>query len=228
LLGDIGRLNENVFQYIAKDWLQAVASCPLPGARAIILGFVDPETYPYVAPRDLPEYAVDFLAGHLADLARGDSSVTERFVELTTRPVSVQQRAILEKVLARMGSPESLLAGLNLIDDSSPQPIPYEIFTALEDVFLEKRPHAGNAQRYTLVPCAANDLKTRLFEIAKHDPRRAKSAYSLLAQIEIWRLEYGRPPSEPRHPVFESGEMWPPIEPAHHNSIGSKALSKNA
>jgi hypothetical protein len=228
LLGDIGGLNENVFQYIAKDWLEAVASCPLPGARAIILGFVDPETHPCVSPRALPDYAVDSLAGHLADLARGDSYVAGRFVELTTWPVSAQQRAILEKVLARMGSRESLLAGLNLIDDSSPQPIPYEIFTALEDVFLEKRPHAGNAQWYTLVPRAANDLKTRLFEIAQHDPWRAKSAYGLLAQIEMWRLEYGRPPSEPRHPVFESGEMWPPIEPAHHNSIGSKALSKNA
>jgi len=227
LLGDIAGLSDSVFQHIAKDWLEAVASCPLPGATAMILGFVDPETCPCIGSRALPDHAANFLAGHLADLARADSFVAQRIIELTTRPVSAPQRAILEKVLARMGSPESLLAGLNLIDDSSPQPVPYEIFRAIEDVFLEKRPHARNAQSYTLVPRAANDLKTRLFEMAKHDPRRAKSAYGLLAQIEEWRLEYGRPPSEPRHPVFESGETWPPIEPAHHDSVDCKSIGNN-
>jgi hypothetical protein len=227
LLADIADRSDSVFQHIAKEWLDAVASCPLPGARAMILGFVDPETYPRGDRRPLPGYAVDSLAWHLLDLARADSSVAERLIELTARPVSALQRAILGEVLARMGSQESLFAGLNLIEDSSPQPIPYVIYRALEDVFLEKRPHAGNAQWYTLVPRAANDLKTRLFEMAKHDQRRAKSAYGLLAQIEMWRLEYGRPPSEPRHPVFESGQMWPPIEPSHHDSVDSKSDDNN-
>ncbi len=84
----------------------------------------------------------------------------------------------------------------------------------MEEVFLEKRPYGGNTQSYTRVPRAANELKIRLYEMAKRDPRRAKTAYGLLAQIEEWRLEYGRPPSEPRHPCLESGEMWPPIAPA--------------
>lgn len=228
LLSDIAGLSGSVFDHIAKDWLEAVASCPLPGARAIILGFIDPETYPCIGSHALPDYAVNFMAGHLADIARADSSVAKRIFELTAGHVSVPQRAILEKVLARIGSPESLLAGLNLIDDSSPQPIPYEIFRAIEDVFLEKRPYEASAQSYILVPRAANDLKTRLFDMAKNDPRRAKSAYGLLAQIEGWRLEYGRPPSEPRHPLFESGETWPPIAPAHHVSADSKSIGNNA
>jgi hypothetical protein len=104
--------------------------------------------------------------------------------------------------------------GLNLIDDSARQPIPYEVFRAIEDSFLEKRPHGNNSHSYTRVPRAANDLKARLFEMAKHAPQRARSAYSLLGQIEEWRLEYGRPTSEPRHPIFESGDLWPPTEPA--------------
>jgi hypothetical protein len=40
--------------------------------------------------------------------------------------------------------------------------------------------------------------------------QRKKSALALLAQIEVWRLEYGKPNSEPRHPHFESLALWPP------------------
>ncbi len=37
---------------------------------------------------------------------------------------------------------------------------------------------------------------------------------SLMApENEEWRLEYGRPSGEPRHPSLESGETWPPPEP---------------
>jgi hypothetical protein len=45
--------------------------------------------------------------------------------------------------------------------------------------------------------------------MAMKDERRKNSALSLLAQIEEWRLEYGRPAGEPRHPAIESGEPWP-------------------
>jgi HEAT repeat protein len=212
LLRDIRDLNNGAFQHIAKDWLEALASCPLSGARKMLLGFVDSD--PRAGERTLPDYAVNALASHLVNLARADASIAQRVIARTTEPVSVQQRAILEKVLAWMGTPASLLAGLNLIDDASPQPVPYEIARTIEDVFLEKRPYGGSAQSYTLVPRAAGDLKARLFDMAKHDPRRTRSAHRLIAQIEEWRLEYGRPPSEPRHPAIDSGEMWPPIEPS--------------
>jgi hypothetical protein len=211
LLRDVRDLSDAAFQHIAKDWLDALVSCPLPGARDMLLGFIDPD--PRAAERPLPDYAVNSLAGHLVNLARSDTSIAERITARTTESVSMQQRAILEKVLAWLSTPASLLAGLNLIDDASPQPIPYEIFKAIEDVFLEKKPHRGSAKSYRLVPREASDLKACLFEIAKQNPRRTRSAYRLLAQIEEWRLEYGRPPSEPRHPAIDSGEAWPPIEP---------------
>jgi len=206
-----GGLNDSAFQQIAKEWLEAVASCPLPRARAIMLSFVDPDAGSSVGDRTLPDYAIGFLAGCLFDLARTDSSVAERIIQLTAIPISGQQRMIVAKVIAWLNSAAALRAGLNLIDDASTPGIPYEIYRAIEDVVLEKRPYGGSSQSYTLAPCGANDLKERLFEMAKRDPRRAKSAYVLLDQIEEWRLEYGRPPSEPRHPDFDSGEMWPPI-----------------
>ena len=214
LLCEIAGHNEAGFQNMAKEWLEAIASCPLPGAPAIFLEFVDPAVRGCVGDRVLPDYALDSLAGRLTDLARADSAIAERMIALSTVPLSPQQRVLLAKVLAWLGSTQSLLAGLNLIDDASPRPIPYEINRAIEDLFLEKRPYGANSQSFTRVPRAANDIKARLFEMAKHDPKRARAAYNLLGQIEEWRLEYGRPPSEPRHPVFESGETWPPAEPA--------------
>jgi hypothetical protein len=45
------------------------------------------------------------------------------------------------------------------------------------------------------------------------DPKRSKSAFTLLGQIEEWRLEHGRPAGEPRHPDLASGNSWPPKEP---------------
>ena len=45
--------------------------------------------------------------------------------------------------------------------------------------------------------------------MALNDNRRKRSALVLLSQIEVWRLEHGRPSDEPRHPAFDSGEPWP-------------------
>jgi hypothetical protein len=41
------------------------------------------------------------------------------------------------------------------------------------------------------------------------DVRRKRTAVRLLAQIEEWRLQYGRPTGEPRHPALDSGIAWP-------------------
>jgi hypothetical protein len=49
--------------------------------------------------------------------------------------------------------------------------------------------------------------------MVRQDQYRARSAYQLLGQIDLWRLQYGRPAREPRHPAFDSGELWPPAAP---------------
>ena len=134
-------------------------------------------------------------------------------MHLTNQLLSPKRRQILTKIVVQLDAAQSLATALNLMDDSSPQPIPYELWRALEDVFLEKRPYKGHPQSYTLVPRAASDIKKRLFEMAENDPRRSRSAHSLLGQIEEWRLEHGRQSSEPRHPAFESGVPWPPLTP---------------
>ena len=213
LLCDIAASNASLFEHGAKDWFDAVANSPITGAREIVLGFVDPNARVCTAERNLPEHALDTLATHLSRLASADPSSAARLTELSAGTLPPQRRAILAKTFARVDPETGLVAALNLIDDSATPPVPYEVLRAMEDLFLEKRPHGANTQSYSLVPRAANDLKARLYDMAKHDARRAQSAYGLLAQIEEWRLEYGRPPSEPRHPAPESLDFWPPIAP---------------
>ncbi|MBZ5677984.1 MAG: hypothetical protein LAP61_27365 [Acidobacteriia bacterium] len=211
-LRELARPNDPGFQHVARDWLEAIAASPHPGATPVLMGFIDSGSEDAVVP-DLPEHAMNFLAGTLSERARTDASLAARIIQLSSQPVSGQRRLILAQLVGWLGCPEALLAGLNLIDDASTDPVPYELWKAIEDVFLEKRSGKASPQSYTLVPRAASDIKERLFEMAKHDPKRAKTAYNLLGQIEEWRLEYGRPASEPRHPLYESGESWPPTEP---------------
>jgi hypothetical protein len=211
LLRELALQNEGAFQDVAREWLDAVATSPHPDAELLLLSFADSEVADGLYGLKLPEYAVDFLAARLSTLARANDRLLNRILFLASHPTQPQQRAILAHVVAGIGSPKALVAGLNLIDDTAERPIPYELLRAMEDLFLEKRPH-GSSNSYTLVPRQATEIKVRLLELLKHDPRRARFAYYLLGRIEAWRLEYGRPSSEPRHPDYESGESWPPVE----------------
>ncbi len=209
LLCEIARGDGAQFQYVAREWLAAVAASPYPRAHQLLLSFVDPEVEHGVGDIALPDDALDMLAGTLADVARRDREVAERMSELCNKSTLRPARVILAKVAARLGTAEALLTALNLIDDAAEPPIPYGLFDALEAVFLEKRPSAEISNAYSLVPRAASDVRARLFELATHDQRRRASASRLLTRIEAWRLEHGRPVSEPRHPAYDSGTKWP-------------------
>lgn len=55
-----------------------------------------------------------------------------------------------------------------------------------------------------LSPGGVNELRDRLIEMTKSDPKRKGSAFLLLSKIELWRVEYGRPLGETRNPLFGS------------------------
>jgi hypothetical protein len=112
-----------------------------------------------------------------------------------------------------LGTPEALTANLSLIDDSKPSPVPQGVWDQLEGAFVERRSHGQNTNAFTQHARASNDLRTRLFKMVADDPKRRKSAFALLGQIEEWRLEHGRPNGEPRHPDVASGKPWPPNVP---------------
>jgi NACHT conflict system protein len=111
------------------------------------------------------------------------------------------------------GTPEALAANLSLIDDAKPSPVPQGIRDQLQTAFVERRPYGQGLNVFTEHARASNELRVRLFRMAIEDEKRRRSAFVLLGQIEEWRLEYGRPTGEPRHPDLASGQSWPPKEP---------------
>ena len=118
--------------------------------------------------------------------------------------------------MARLSTTVALVANLNLIDDAKPSSVPRGVRDQLESAFVWQLPYGKNTNAFTAHARASNDLRARLFKMALEDRKRRKSAFKLLGQIEVWRLEYGRPMDEPRHPDLESGQSWPPKEDEFH------------
>lgn len=210
LLYEFAENSSAIFQHNAKDWVEAVSACELPAANTLILSFVDPELRRNGHELTISEYARSAIGARIVDLARKDGAVAKRVSELCAQTTSEQQRLILCSVIAWLGTEEAVVAGLSLISDNSSDRLPYELRKGIEDLVLEKQPYRGT-ESYTLAPRAADRIKECLFKMLQ-DPLRRRTASHLLAQIEEWRLEYGRPVSEPRHPAFDSGENWPPAQ----------------
>jgi hypothetical protein len=195
---------------LGDEWINAVAALDSSESRELLMSFVDPEAAGLV-----PEVTFgreDALAARLADLARRELSIEQRLLYLCTTSLPASKRALLSGVTSWLGSSEAALAGLHLIDDTCSPPVPYEIWKQLEGIFVEQRSHGKDSNVYTPSPRSSNAIRNRLFEMATLDPRRKKSALSLLGQIELWRLEYGRPHGEPRNPALGTRFPWPPID----------------
>ncbi|MBZ5643436.1 MAG: hypothetical protein LAO19_11800, partial [Acidobacteriia bacterium] len=152
----------------------------------------------------------DLLARRLAERAAKDKALKGRLVELTNGDLPQTKRMLLAKVFGQFDSEEDRVLGLSILRDDG-SGIPYELFRSLEEAFLERRPYGPGSSTVTLVPRGSNVLRRRLFEMWQEDALRKRSAFALLGQIEVWRLEYGRPDDEPRHPLIESEVPWPPL-----------------
>ena len=200
-------LDKERAEQLGDAWINAVAVVDSPESRDLLLSFVDPELPGLPSEVDLSRD--DVLAARLVELARLDQTIEQRLLQLCDSNLPPAKRSLLAKVVGQLGDVEAVSAGLNLIDDTVSTPIPYGILKQLEDAFVERRPHGESQGTYTLEPRSSNAIRARLLEMATKDERRKKSALRLLGQIEEWRLEYGRPAGEPRHPAFDLGESWP-------------------
>jgi hypothetical protein len=87
---------------------------------------------------------------------------------------------------------------------------PYGLNHSLEDLFLERRSY-NSSGAFVLVPRNADQVRAKLFQMVLKNPSRRKAAFAILGQVEIWRIEHGRPQGEPRHPMIASNEPWPPL-----------------
>ena len=199
------------FEQCEEKVLNAVAAFDTPRARELLLGFVDPDICGITLKRRPDREGV--LVARLTELAHRRPEAAARLRELCERDLPELNRCILSKVMDSLGTPEALAANLNLIDDDKHSPVPQGIWDQLETSFIERRPHGNNPNVFTEHARASNELRVRLFRMALQDPKRRKSAFALLGEIEVWRLEHGRPTGEPRHPDLGSRQSWPPAEP---------------
>jgi hypothetical protein len=199
---DRGRLNQ-----LGEAWLDAVAVIDTRQSGELLLSFIDPNL------AGLPEGVAfdrdDHLAAHLARIANADPQAKGRLMELCATDLPQDRRLLLAKIIGRFSDFDAVLAGLNLIDDAVSPSVPFEIREQLEGAFVERRPHGTTGNTFTLEPRSSNAVRAKLFRMASTDERRKLTAVRLLAQIEEWRLQYGRPTGEPRHPAPESGLAWP-------------------
>ena len=199
------------FEQCEDNFIKAFARLDMPRARELLLGFVDPDIRGISLIRR-PRYE-DGLIAQLTELAQHGPDVAARLQELCLRDLPELNRHVLSKVMERLGTPEAHVANLNLIDDAKPSPVLQGIWDQLKNAFVERRPYGQNSNLFTEHARTSNELRVRLFRMANEDERRRKSAFMLLGKIEEWRLEYGRPMGEPRHPDLSSGQLWPPKSP---------------
>lgn len=199
------------WQAIEYEWISAFVTLETDNSIRAVLGLVDPELpgLPFALGWD----ATDRAAKRIAEIAAQDPIIDSRLRDLAHLSLDAPKRDLLAKTLAARGTLEAMLAALNLLDDKRQPPIPSGVRHGLEAAFIEERAHPTYANALTRRAAASNPLRAKLFFIVVADDLRKHSAYSLLGQIEEWRLEYGRPIDEPRHPDFGSGLPWPPPEP---------------
>ena len=217
LLVEIAHDGERVPDALAGEWINAVATIDLPSSNRLLISFVDP---------DVTEWNVSIssnlnhtVAVHIAALAEKDPNVGERVFELCRAELSLTQRQILTNVLALMNTTEAVLAGLDLIDDSLSPPVPFELVRAIEDILVARRPHGSSGVTYNLMPQSGGQIRRRLIELVLNDAHRRRFAFGLLGEIEGWRLDYGKPVSESRHPAVDCGHPWPPLEFVSANEL---------
>jgi hypothetical protein len=204
--------NVKTFEQCEDNFINAFTALDTPRARELLLGFVDPDIRG-IALTCRP-HRDHMLVAPLAELAQRRPEVAARLRELCEGDLPEPNRHVLSKVMDSIGTPEALVANLNLIDDTKPAPIPQGIWDQLRSAFVERRPYGQNPNVFTEHARASNELRIRLFRMAIGDDKRRKSAFMLLGQIEEWRLEHGRPSGEPRHPDLASGQPWPLTEPS--------------
>ncbi len=193
---------------IGNAWIKAVAQLGGKRSNEVLVSFVDPDAKLFTKEFPPDSQNGNVLARLMADRAERDGEFKAELFRLANGDLPPGRRMLLAKAFSRFQKEEDLVAGLCVLrdDDSG---FPYELLRSIENAFLERRPYGAEGHVYALVPLGSNALRKRLLEMAQTDPARKRSAFALLGQIEVWRLEYGRPTDEPRHPAIESGAPWP-------------------
>jgi hypothetical protein len=194
-------------QNMEDAWIEALGRLNVPAARRALLSFIDPEI-PWMGVDITFDYRnSERFAAYVSEWARLDPPLKQRLIGFSESTLTPMQNQLLPAIYNKLSTEDALLAGANLLRRTM---VRYGVDRGFETLFLERRPY-GSSGSFVFVPRNAEPVRAKLFQMVLSDPSRRKVAFSILGQVEVWRIEYGRPNSEPRHPMIESGEPWPPI-----------------
>lgn len=205
LLIDFARDNKG-FPNFRNEGVAAMGRLGTPSARRTLLAVIDPEVPASEIPLQMDYHVERILVASFAAWAREDSQLRARFIQLASIPLSAKRRHLLVMVLGELGEVDVLLSMPDFVGNDSI----LDAGRGSEAVFLERKQHGEGS--YTLEPRNAAPSRKKLFEMVLSDPCRRDAAVAALGRIEVWRLDIGRPPGEPRHPSIESGVPWPPLD----------------
>lgn len=194
-------------QNMQDTWIEALGQLNIPTARNVLLSFIDPQI-PWVGVKINFEYRnTQQFAGYIAEWMRQDPALKRRLLTLSETTLTPMQRQLLPAIYRELGSDEAMLAGANFLQGTMS---PYGFDRGPETLFMERRPY-DNSGAFVFVPRNAEQVRAKLFQMVLNDPSRRRAAFSILGQVEVWRIEHGRPKGEPRHPMIETGQPWPPL-----------------
>jgi hypothetical protein len=193
-------------QNMEDAWIEALGRLNMPAGRDVLLSFVDPQIPLTGININFGFHYVRRFAAVVGEWARQTPVLKQRLLALSEGSLTPAQTHLLRAIYQELGGDDTMLAGVNLLRDTM---LSFDE-RGFETLFLEHRPY-GRSDSYELIPRDARRSRAGLFQTVLNDPTRRQAAVSILGQIEVWRVEHGRPTGEPRHPMIESDVPWPPL-----------------
>jgi len=200
------------FSTVGSEWIEAISNIGDKDAAEALFAFIQSAQN---GPNTLPpheHYLFELAANRLATLVQEDNALKSRILGLVNVSGTPERDFMLIKSIVAMDSLDALLSTMNLAIVDRSHRWPYFVLEeAFQDLCLIKRPTHPDSNSYTLEPKSAMELRRKLMEIVTAGGLGSWNAFSLLGRIDVWRLEHGKPPREPRHPHLDSGLKWPSL-----------------
>lgn len=197
---------QGALQNMEDAWIEALGRLNMPVAHNVLLSFIDPQL-PWIGVNiNFGYHNATKFAAVIGEWARQTPALKQRLLTLSEGSLTPAQTHLLRAIYGELGGDDTMLAAVNLL----PGAMSSFDERGFETLFLEHRPY-GRSNSYELIPRDAKQSRAGLFQRVLNDPTRRQAAFAILGQVEVWRLEHGRPTGEPRHPMIESGLPWPPL-----------------
>jgi hypothetical protein len=126
-------------QNMDDTWIEALGRLNVPGARQVLLSFIDPEI-PWVGVNiDFGYHNVERFAAYVGEWARQDPSLKQRLLTLSEAMLTPLQKRLLLAIYRELGTDDAILAGANLLPGTMS---PYGLDRGgLEALVMEHRPY---------------------------------------------------------------------------------------